>query len=164
MHYELVVAVEYSSLVKYLDFLKLIKKLNMEYPHLIKHEKTLKQKLEDFVFLIPLVSALTGLAFFIFGTLLSFKPSIGRLTGGSPAFAAWQGLLLFLYSLFALGHFASKSRTAISNFIILRLVSRTFLVLISIQSFASLLAGGFLLILTVPEILAGLLGIWVALI
>lgn len=81
----------------------------MEHPEYYK-EPTLREKWEPFVFVLPLIPELLGLGFFITGTYMTFSPGDGtRLTHSSPASIAWQGLILFLFSLIAV--LASVKRT-----------------------------------------------------
>lgn len=73
----------------------------MDHPENYK-EPTLREKLEPYLFVLPLLSELLGLGFFIAGTYLSFNlDTHSRLTHTSPASVAWQGLILFSYSLMA---------------------------------------------------------------
>ena len=73
----------------------------MEHLHYPK-EVTCKERLLKLVFILPLITEVFGLLFFILGTVYTFSPpEKGRLTHGSPATIAWQGLQLFLYSLLA---------------------------------------------------------------
>ena len=99
---------------------------------------------------------LLGLTWFILGTVFTFIPTAGRITGGSPSSSAWQGLFLFYYSLIAFVHLLSKPKTALSNFVILRLVTYAFMVLMAIQALASIVAGIFFFTLVTIEVAAGL--------
>ncbi|TNV80818.1 hypothetical protein FGO68_gene1366 [Halteria grandinella] len=73
----------------------------MEHPENYR-EPTLREKLEPYLFVLPLLSELLGLGFFIAGTYLSFNlDTHSRLTHTSPASVAWQGFILFSYSLMA---------------------------------------------------------------
>lgn len=129
-----------------------------------KVEKTLAHKLQRLAFLLPLATSLLGASIFIVGTIFTFHPEKGMISSGSPASAAWQGLLLFLYSLIAVAHLATKPQTALSNFFVFRIATYGFLILMAVQALVSIATGVFFLTLVSIEIFAGILALTTGLI
>jgi len=114
----------------------------MEHPENYK-EPTLREKWEPFFFLLALIPELLGLGFFIAGTYLTFSTVDGaRLTHSSPASIAWQGLILFLFSLIAV--LASVKRThhahPLHRFMTRLLSSKFAIVMLYIATVAQIIA------------------------